>query len=102
MTDRLLEHAAAAVPRPASDLADGVEPPVDALSFEQALDELDALVRQMEAGDLPLDAAIAAYRRGAALAQHCQGKLAVAEQQLSKLDGESLKPLDAAELRGGT
>jgi exodeoxyribonuclease VII small subunit len=75
--------------------------PVAQLSFEQALDQLDALVRRMEAGDLPLDDAIAAYRRGAELAQYCQGKLAAAEQQLSKLDGEVLKPLDPAELRGG-
>ncbi len=75
--------------------------PVAELSFEQALDQLDALVRRMEAGALPLDDAIAAYRRGAELAQYCQAKLAAAEQQISKLDGEVLKPLDPAELRGG-
>jgi exodeoxyribonuclease VII small subunit len=55
----------------------------------------------MEAGDLPLDDAIAAYRRGAELAQYCQGRLAAAEQQISKLDGDVLKPLDPGELRGG-
>lgn len=100
MSEHRLQDAAAPSHQPA-DALEGAQPPVDALSFEQALDELDALVRQMEAGDLPLDASIAAYRRGAALAQHCQGKLAVAEQQLSKLDGDALKPLDPAELRGG-
>ncbi len=65
------------------------------------MDELDALVRKMEAGELSLDDSIAAYRRGAELARHCQSKLAVAEQEIKKLDGELLKPLDPAELRGG-
>jgi exodeoxyribonuclease VII small subunit len=70
------------------------------LSFEQALEELDQLVRKMESGELSLDDSIAAYRRGAELAQHCQGKLAVAEQEIAKLDGDVLKPLDPSELRG--
>jgi exodeoxyribonuclease VII small subunit len=74
--------------------------PVSELTFEQALDELDALVRRMEAGELGLDDALAAYRRGAELAKHCQGKLAVAEQEIRKLDGEMLTPLDPGELRG--
>lgn len=75
--------------------------PVTELTFEQALDELDALVRRMEAGDLSLDESIAAYRRGAELARYCQGKLAAAEQEIKKLDGELLKPLEPSELRGG-
>ena len=74
--------------------------PVADLTFEQALDELDALVRRMEAGELSLDDAVAAYRRGAELARHCQGKLAVAEQEIRKLDGDMLTPLDPGELRG--
>ncbi len=75
--------------------------PVAELSFEQALDELDAIVRRMEAGELGLDDSIAAYRRGAELARYCQSKLAVAEQEIKKLDGDVLKPLDPSELRGG-
>lgn len=74
--------------------------PVAELSFEQALDELDALVRRMEAGELNLDDAVAAYRRGAELAKHCQGKLAVAEQEIRKLDGEVLTPVDPGQRRG--
>ena len=73
---------------------------VSELTFEQALDELDALVRRMEAGELGLDEAVAAYRRGAELVKHCQGKLAVAEQAIRKLDGDMLAPLDPGELRG--
>lgn len=71
------------------------------ISFEQALDELDALVRRMESGELSLDDSIAAYRRGAELARFCQGKLAHAEQEIKRLEGDLLKPLDISELRVG-
>jgi exodeoxyribonuclease VII small subunit len=76
--------------------------PADDLSFEQAMDELDQLVRKMEAGELSLDESIAAYRRGAELARYCQGRLASAEQEIRQLEGDLLKPLDANELKGGT
>jgi len=73
----------------------------ESLGFEQALDELDAIVRRMESGQLSLDESIAAYRRGAELARFCQTKLANAEQQIKRLEGDLLKPLDLSELRGG-
>jgi exodeoxyribonuclease VII small subunit len=76
--------------------------PIDSLSFEQAMDELDQLVRRMESGELSLDESIAAYRRGAELARFCQGRLAQAEQEIRQLEGDLLKPLNAAELKGGT
>ncbi len=86
---------------PKSFDADDTAPlPVEQLSFEQALDELDALVKRMESGELSLEDSIAAYRRGAALAQVCQQRLAAAEQEIAKLDGDLLKPLDPSELRG--
>ena len=75
--------------------------PVDTLTFEQALAELDALVRAMEGGDLSLDDSIAAYKRGVELARWCQAKLSAAEQQIKVLDGETLRPLDPSELKGG-
>jgi len=78
------------------------EPPVDTLSFEQAMDELDQLVRRMESGELSLDDSIAAYRRGAALARYCQGRLSNAEQEIRQLEGDLLKPLNLGELKGGT
>jgi exodeoxyribonuclease VII small subunit len=81
-------------------MAKSTPKPVAELSFEQALDELDALVRRMEAGELSLDDSIAAYRRGAELAKFCQSKLAAAEQEIRKLDGELLVPLNPDELRG--
>jgi exodeoxyribonuclease VII small subunit len=76
--------------------------PVDSLSFEQAIDELDQLVRKMESGELSLDESVAAYRRGAELARYCQGRLANAEQEIRQLEGDLLKPLNLGDLKGGT
>ncbi len=56
----------------------------------------------MESGELSLDDSIAAYRRGAELARICQGKLAQAELEIKRLEGDLLKPLDPSELKGGT
>jgi exodeoxyribonuclease VII small subunit len=74
--------------------------PVSELTFEQALEELDALVRRMESGQLGLDESIAAYERGAELAKYCQAQLAAAEEKIKVLDGELLKPLDPNQMRG--
>lgn len=74
--------------------------PPEELSFEQALEELDSLVRKMESGELGLDESIAAYRRGAELARYCQGRLGAAEQEIRKLDNDVLKGLNPDELRG--
>ena len=74
--------------------------PPEELSFEQALEELDALVRKMESGELGLDDSIAAYRRGAELARYCQSRLGTAEQEIRKLDGDVLRSLNPDELRG--
>ncbi len=69
------------------------------LSFEQALQELEALVRRLEEGRLPLEEAISAYERGVALRSHCHAKLQSAklrvDQIVLKSNGEpSLKPFD--------
>jgi exodeoxyribonuclease VII small subunit len=61
-------------------------------NFEAGLAELESLVGQMEAGNLPLDQALAQYQRGAELLRFCEEKLSSAEQQLRVLDGETLKP----------
>jgi len=74
--------------------------PPEELTFEQALEELDALVRKMESGDLGLDDSISAYRRGADLARYCQGRLGKAELEIRQLDNDVLKSLNPDELRG--
>ena len=58
---------------------------LNALSFEQALSELEAIVSQLEKGDGALYEAIAAYARGAELKKHCQKKLDEARMQVEKI-----------------
>ena len=59
--------------------------PVDKMSFEDAMKELESVVGQLESGDVPLDQSIALYERGAALKEHCQKKLAEAEEKVAKI-----------------
>ncbi|MEW9897418.1 exodeoxyribonuclease VII small subunit [Chitinivorax sp. PXF-14] len=60
-------------------------------SFETALAELEGLIAGMESGNLPLEAALNAYKRGAELLQYCQGKLVDARQQVEVLEQDGLK-----------
>jgi len=60
--------------------------------YEQAMQELEALVQRMETGDLPLDQLLASYERGAALLQVCRDKLEAVENQIKVLDNGTLKP----------
>jgi len=55
------------------------------LSFEEALAELQALVRLLEKGDSKLDEAIQCYERGAALQRHCEAKLREAQAKVDKI-----------------
>jgi exodeoxyribonuclease VII small subunit len=61
-------------------------------SFEEAMAELAQLVAQMEAGQLPLEASVAAYARGSELVKFCAAQLEKVESQVKVLDGEMLKP----------
>lgn len=55
------------------------------LGFEEALNELEQIVRSLESGDAKLDDAIASYERGAALKKHCETKLAEAKTRIEKI-----------------
>jgi exodeoxyribonuclease VII small subunit len=73
---------------------------VAALSFEDALAELERIVKALEGGQQKLEDAIVAYERGAALKRHCEAKLAEAEHRVQLIvegaDGTlSLKSADA-------
>jgi exodeoxyribonuclease VII small subunit len=74
-------------------------PDVATLSFEEALAELERIVRALEGGQQKLEDAIGAYERGAKLRQHCEARLAEAEQRVQAIvaaaDGSlSLRPAD--------
>jgi exodeoxyribonuclease VII small subunit len=55
------------------------------LSFEDALAELEKIVRNLEEGKTRLDEAVAAYERGAHLKRHCEAKLKEAELKVEKI-----------------
>ena len=65
-------------------------------TFELAMAELEQLVAGMEAGELPLEASVAAYRRGADLVRYCAQQLDKVEQQVKVLEGDLLKPFAPA------
>jgi exodeoxyribonuclease VII small subunit len=71
-------------------------PPQDPASYEQALVELDRLVQQMEAGQMPLDQLLDAYKRGAQLLGFCRTRLQAVEEQVKLLDEGALKPWAAS------
>ena len=80
--------------QPASVPAD-----IATLSFEDALSELERIVRGLEGGQQKLEDAIAGYERGAMLRQHCERKLSEAETRVQAIveraDGSlGLKPVE--------
>lgn len=58
---------------------------IASLSFEDALKELEAIVKQLEQGQVRLDEAISSYERGALLKKHCEQKLAEAKMKVEKI-----------------
>ncbi len=60
-------------------------------TYEAALQELEALVARLDAGQLPLDELLTAYQRGAGLLQFCRAKLDAVEQQIQVMDNGELK-----------
>jgi exodeoxyribonuclease VII small subunit len=59
--------------------------------FESAIQELEKLVEEMEAGRLTLEDSLAAYKRGVALSAYCQRTLDHAEIQIQALENGVLK-----------
>jgi exodeoxyribonuclease VII small subunit len=61
----------------------------ETISFEQALRELEQIVRTLEDGDTDLEAALAQYEKGVGLLKHCYSQLRQAEQRILALTGET-------------
>ncbi|UAB88906.1 exodeoxyribonuclease VII small subunit [Ruegeria sp. SCSIO 43209] len=59
--------------------------PVEQMTFEQAMKELEAVVGQLERGDVALDQSIALYERGAALKKRCEDELKRAEEKVAAI-----------------
>ena len=58
---------------------------ITAMSFEDALAELEQIVRKLEGGQVKLDEAILSYERGAQLKRHCERKLNEAQQRVDRI-----------------
>jgi exodeoxyribonuclease VII small subunit len=58
---------------------------IAALSFEDALSELERIVRQLEEGRAKLDDAIQSYERGTLLKRHCEHKLREAQAKVDRI-----------------
>ncbi len=72
---------------------------IEKLSFEEALGELEHIVRGLETGESPLEESITAYERGIKLKTHCEQKLRNAQAKIEKIsianDGTvQTQPLD--------
>ncbi len=59
--------------------------PVAKMSFEEALGELETIVRKLEQGDVELEQSIQIYERGAALKKHCEARLKSAELKVEQI-----------------
>ena len=75
---------------------------IESMNFEEALGELENIVRTLETGQAPLEDSIGAYERGIALKKHCEAKLKDAQAKIEKItvagDGSvSTQPLDPQE-----
>lgn len=64
-------------------MSDTKQADVATMSFEDALAELEQIVRGLEGGQQKLEDAITCYERGAALRKHCEAKLAEAEARVA-------------------
>jgi exodeoxyribonuclease VII small subunit len=78
-----------------ADVNDASAQPVDRPeSFEKAMAELEGIIAQMESGELPLEASLTSYKRGAVLIEFCRGSLAKIEKQVKVLEADLLKPYE--------
>jgi exodeoxyribonuclease VII small subunit len=74
--------------------------PVEQLTFEKALEELEQIVSKLERGEVPLAESINIYERGDALRRHCDALLKQAEARVEKIRlgpggrPEGTEPLD--------
>ena len=68
-------------------MSDAADPGSDisALSFEQALAELEKIIGELESGQAPLERSIEIYERGARLKAHCESRLEAARLRVEKI-----------------
>ncbi|MHB8286989.1 MAG: exodeoxyribonuclease VII small subunit [Caulobacteraceae bacterium] len=60
-------------------------PNITDLTFEQALEQLEKIVAELESGQAPLERSIDIYERGARLKAHCESRLQAARLRVEKI-----------------
>lgn len=68
------------------------EKPIEEMSFEEALAELEAVVRALEDGKVPLERSIDLYERGETLRKRCDTRLKAAEMRVEKIVAQGETP----------
>ena len=75
--------------KPASDAAP-LDPQVAAMGYEEAIEELEAIIGRMEKGETTLEESLREYARGDALVRRCRQILDQAEQRIESIAGQAL------------
>ena len=74
--------------------------PVDEMSFEDAMRELEQVVSDLERGDVALEESIKLYERGAELKKRCETKLKEAEEKVAVITIDSAGQLETKSVKG--
>jgi len=64
--------------------------PVEDMTYEQAFNELESIVNDLETDERPLEEALALFERGQEIAHHCAQMLEDAELKVQELSGDDL------------
>ncbi len=84
------------------------EEQIASLSFEEALQRIDSIVRSLESGRFPLADSLVQYENGMLLLQHCRRELGLVRQRFEALKGITadgsvqVEPIDPAEFKSDT
>ncbi len=62
------------------------------MTFEQAVQRLEEIVKQLEDGELALEASLALFEEGVTLAKRCQAMLEEASGTVERLTGDKMEP----------
>jgi exodeoxyribonuclease VII small subunit len=76
--------------KPAKPAAPPADPALDAMGYEEAIEELEAIIGRMEQGETPLEDSLREYARGDALVRRCRQVLDQAQQRIETIAGQRL------------
>lgn len=77
-------------------MSDGKKTKKD-ISFEEAVERLEKIVRMLESGSVPLDDSLVLFEEGVELVKTCNSKLDVVQQKITLLTKDGETPFEAGE-----